>query len=109
MGYSVLRAIVVYNNEKCYVIDCFAQNLFDFDDNFYINQTINNLGSLISEPPKQIFYENLYKQLENIVKDDSFEKNGIRNFILIHIPEDYKSDDIEGIVEVFYQRLKALK
>ncbi len=100
---------VVYNNEKCYVIDCFAQNLFDFDDNFYINQTINNLGSIVSEPTKQTFYENLYKQLESIVKDDSFEKNGIRNFILSHIPEDYKNDDIEGIVEVFYQRLRALK
>ena len=67
------------------------------------------LGSLISEPTKQTFYENLYNQLESIVKDDSFEKNGIRNFILSHIPEDYKNDDIEGIVEVFYQRLRALK
>ncbi len=67
------------------------------------------LGSLVSNPTKQTFYENLYKQLESIVKDDSFEKNGIRNFILSHIPEDYKNDDIEGIVEVFYQRLKALK
>lgn len=100
---------VVYNNGKCYVIDCFAQNLFDFDDNFYINQTINDLGSVVSEPTKQTFYENLYQQLESIVKDDSFEKNGIRNFILSHIPEDYKNDDIEGIVEVFYQRLRALK
>lgn len=100
---------VVYNNGKCYIIDCFAQNLFEFDNNFYINQTINNLGSVISEPTKQTFYENLYNQLESIVKDDSFEKNGIRNFILSHIPEDYKNDDIEGIVEVFYQRLRALK
>lgn len=73
------------------------------------NFSEDKLGSLISEPTKQTFYENLYNQLESIVKDDSFEKNGIRNFILSHIPEDYKNDDIEGIVEVFYQRLRALK
>lgn len=86
-----------------------SQWQFAFDSNEGILFGVIRLGSLISEPTKQTFYENLYRQLESIVKDDSFEKNGIRNFILSHIPEDYKNDDIEGIVEVFYQRLRALK
>ncbi len=39
---------VVYSREKCYVIDCFAQNLFDFDNNFYINNILgNNLSGII--------------------------------------------------------------
>ena len=41
---------VVYSHNKCYVIDCFAQNLYDFDDNFYINLSFNGLlGALKSE------------------------------------------------------------
>ncbi len=28
---------VVYSKGKCFVIDCFAQNTFDFDNNFYIS------------------------------------------------------------------------
>jgi hypothetical protein len=83
--------------------------IFDENDAKIVKHELFGLGSLISEPTKQTFYENLYRQLESIVKDDSFEKNGIRKFILSHIPEDYKNDDIEGIVEVFYQRLRALK
>lgn len=111
--------VLIDKKGQYFVIDCFAK--------FYRTDDINNddlnykpelfkskdfkirLGSLVSEPTKQTFYENLYNQLESIVKDDSFEKNGIRNFILSHIPEDYKNDDIDGIVEVFYQRLRALK
>lgn len=32
---------VVFSNGKCYVIDCFAQTIFDFDNNFYISNTEN--------------------------------------------------------------------
>ena len=101
-------------NGKTFLIDCIIKfTSKTFSGLFGLSSTPNakpiGLGSLISEPTKQAFYENLYQQLESIVKDDSFEKNGIRNFILSHIPEDYKNDDIEGIVEVFYQRLRALK
>ena len=87
---------------ECYVI-------FDENDAKIVKHELFGLGSFVSEPKKLQYYENLYNKLESIVKDDSFEKNGIRNFILSHIPEDYKNDDIDGIVEVFYQRLRTLK
>jgi len=105
------RNVIKTPKNNIIVIDC----ILTFKENglFGLSSTPNakpiRLGSLISEPTKQTFYEKLYNQLESIVKDDSFEKKGIRNFILSHIPDDYKNDDIEGIVEVFYQRLRALK
>lgn len=101
-------------NGKTFLIDCTIKfTSKTFSGLFGLSSTPNaktiRLGSLISEPTKLDFYENLYQQLESIVKNDSFEKNGIRKFILSHIPEDYKNDDIDGIVEVFYQRLRSLK
>ena len=105
------RNVIKTPKNNIIVIDC----ILTFKENglFGLSSTPNakpiRLGSIVSEPKKLQFYENLYNQLESIVKDDSFEKNGIRKFILSHIPEDYKNDDIEGIVEVFYHRLRELK
>ena len=108
--------VVKSENGNFYVIDCNILYTKENPKPWYLrglSSTPNakpiGLGSIVSEPKKLQFYENLYNQLESIVKDDSFEKNGIRKFILSHIPEDYKNDDIDGIVEVFYQRLRSLK
>lgn len=51
------RANIVYRNGLCYVIDCYAQNIFDFDDNLYIvNDNLNGWETLTSEQNK-IFYK----------------------------------------------------
>ena len=45
---------VVYSKGKCFVIDCFAQNIFDFDNNFYINSK-NLSGFNLKTLPKPKF------------------------------------------------------
>lgn len=56
-------------------------------------------------------FKNDIKKLSDIL--NSLEKSYPcvykKNTINEEIPDDYKNDDIEGIVEVFYQRLRALK
>ena len=65
---------VVYSKGKCFVIDCFAQNTFDFDNNFYIStpRPVNSAeisfphlsgASVISDPDR---HPHLVKLLDAI-------------------------------------------
>jgi len=64
---------VVYSKGKCFVIDCFAQTLFDFDNNFYINnstlQGIFNNAPLQSPALGELIYQDFINQ--NISLEDA--------------------------------------
>jgi len=60
---------VVYCKGKCFVIDCFAQNVFNFDNNFYINQRNNLSGSLDSQTVEFKYTPKNYETYEKYVKE----------------------------------------
>ena len=63
---------VVSSKGKCFVIDCFAQNLFDFDNNFYINQRNNLSGNLDSQAVEFKYIPKNYKTYEQYIKEYPF-------------------------------------
>ena len=62
---------VVYSKGKCFVIDCFAQNIFDFDNNFYINSK-NDLDSLSGYDFFEIKNFQIYKNGTLFLREGDF-------------------------------------
>lgn len=80
---------VVYSKGKCFVIDCFAQTIFDFDNNFYISTPRPVNSAEISFP----HLSGIKSAAKTIAKN---VKNAFKNLSLPEITNNsgYEIDDI---------------